>query len=410
MVGATLYVGGLARGTDQAALALAYVPQRVVHAVVSRSFGFVTFATVAEAETAVTRLDVVIGDRTVHAALRHSGQTPGEARTTAISGRSASSGGGSSVFVHCIGRQTDASSLQAALAEACLALGVAARVVVPRKQGVGHAPQHRGFAFLECSNAGDVAGLLAGLPASGWSVEAVRKKRGKADKRGKRGKRGGNTRGSGRRSVAGDRRGSAGAGCPGEEYEEDWEEEGEGEDEAVEVPATDAPPAAAPISQISDAELRSLLADARGASDEWNSGTDPCVAALASFVSESREWALCVQGFMVEHCREFEATEENRLEWYELHRRLTTLMEAMLERELGKLGVAPEDFVDRMRAACASGTVGGHGAAELLEAVLAMDDFGSFKAQMLRLKADLSLMNLGRDTLDTFATPAARER
>ena len=42
-----------------------------------------------------------------------------------------------------------------------------------------------------------------------------------------------------------------------------------------------------------------------------------------------------------------------------------------------------------------------------LETVLAMDDFGSFKQHMLRLKRDLDLLDLPPDTLDAFAGKAA---
>ena len=37
-----------------------------------------------------------------------------------------------------------------------------------------------------------------------------------------------------------------------------------------------------------------------------------------------------------------------------------------------------------------------------------MDDFGNFKAQMLRLKRDLDLLSLPSDTLDAFAAAPVR--
>ena len=45
---------------------------------------------------------------------------------------------------------------------------------------------------------------------------------------------------------------------------------------------------------------------------------------------------------------------------------------------------------------------------DLLETVLSMDDFGSFKAQMLRLKRDLELLHLPDGTLNEFAPQARR--
>lgn len=43
-------------------------------------------------------------------------------------------------------------------------------------------------------------------------------------------------------------------------------------------------------------------------------------------------------------------------------------------------------------------------ATELVEAVMAMDDFRSFKQMMVRLKADLEGADLPQDALDQFAS------
>ena len=185
---------------------------------------------------------------------------------------------------------------------------------------------------------------------------------------------------------------------------------------------------------------------------------------MAAFVSESREWALGVQGFLLEHCRAsagkrrprpvaapkarlapqkrathtrvqlrpprhlqaccvarpsqralkmsmphlqplgtFEPTEENRLEWHELHAQLQAMVESLLEQQLAQLGVSVDDFVARLQA-CPESREGN----DLLETVLSMDDFGSFKAQMLRLRADLELLHLPDGTLNEFAPRARR--
>ena len=184
---------------------------------------------------------------------------------------------------------------------------------------------------------------------------------------------------------------------------------------------------------------------------------------MAAFVSESREWALGVQGFLLQHCRAsagkrrprpvaapkarpaplkrayartsaaqaasapprvlcrpsqralkmsmshlqplgtFEPTEENRLEWHELHAQLQAMVESLLEQQLTQLGVSVDDFVARLQA-CPESREGN----DLLETVLSMDDFGSFKAQMLRLKRDLELLHLPDGTLNEFAPPARR--
>ena len=99
----------------------------------------------------------------------------------------------------------------------------------------------------------------------------------------------------------------------------------------------------------------------------------------------------------------FEPTEENRLEWHELHAQLQAMVEGMLERQLAQLGVSVDDFVARLQAYPES-----RQGNDLLETVLSMDDFGSFKAQMLRLRADLELLHLPDGTLNEFAPTASR--
>ena len=175
--------------------------------------------------------------------------------------------------------------------------------------------------------------------------------------------------------------------------------------------ATEAAAPSAPSAAARPADGRPALGSESESEGELDLGpvgvsrfaSDPCVEAMASFVSESREWALSVQGFLVEHCRGFDDSDENKLEWYELHQELRAMMEALLEAELGKLGVGIDDFVSRLQASPDS-RVG----SDLLESVLAMDDFLEFKRMMLRLKADLELASLPVDALDGFAGCQAR--
>ena len=47
-------------------------------------------------------------------------------------------------------------------------------------------------------------------------------------------------------------------------------------------------------------------------------------------------------------------------------------------------------------------------ASELVDTVLAMDNFAHFKSMMLRLKADLDGSGLPQDTLDRFASAVMR--
>ena len=75
------------------------------------------------------------------------------------------------------------------------------------------------------------------------------------------------------------------------------------------------------------------------------------------------------------------------------------MVESLLEQQLAQLGVSVDDFVARLQA-CPESREGN----DLLETVLAMDDFCTFKAMMLRLKADLDGSGVGQDTLDRFTS------
>ena len=80
---------------------------------------------------------------------------------------------------------------------------------------------------------------------------------------------------------------------------------------------------------------------------------------------------------------------------------MVSMMESMLEAELSKLGVGVEEFVQRLQSSRSKAC---QAAGELVDAVLAMDDFNEFKRMMLQLKGDLDLANLPQDTLDQFAS------
>ena len=347
----TVYVGGLPRGTTSGALAAAFASHiPVVHAVSVRTFGFVTFAEAEDAKRAV-ELDIMIDGRQVHAALSHKpykglhGQSTNQPTAT----RSAPSGSASCfVRIPSSRKQRTAAAVHSELLTTCAAhTSSAPRVHVPRRQG---SEKHRGFAFVQCAGAADAAALLAALSASSeWEAEMVRKKRGGSKARGRRGGRRGGGRSRPSKPAA-----AAGSAQEDQPYDEDFESDEELEDEA------------------------------EGGAGGTSEADDACVEAMASFVSESREWALGVQGFLVEHCRDFDDREENKLEWYELHSTLTSQMERLLEAELAKLGVPVGDFVARLESSPES-----KAASELVETVLAMDDFVRFKSMMIKLRADL---------------------
>ena len=103
----------------------------------------------------------------------------------------------------------------------------------------------------------------------------------------------------------------------------------------------------------------------------------------ASLSTSSAEWSAFVNGFLLQHCRTFDDSEENRLEWHTLHLEFCSQLEALLEQQLSILGVAVDDFVELL------GEKPRENYDAFLEAVLAIDDFGRFKAAMLDLKRDL---------------------
>ena len=406
----TVYVGGLPPQTDAAKLTAAFAPPfTVVHAVPIRCFGFVTFATADEARQAVEQHLAQIGGHPIHAALSHSRYRSMADRAAGTDGEQQQqqkqrAGRSGAVFVRFppSRRQQPAHLVQRELATACNPLvSETPKIFVPRKQGGGN--HHRGFAFVGCQSAADAAALLAGLQGAEWTAEMVRKhSKGRGNKKHHSRHRkggGGKGRANHQRRAGGAKQGSQPAGEAEDFYPSDFESDDAAE-EADDGDVTEAAAAAfgrmagpgtgaEPSTQLDDDDDDPVDED----------GEDACIRAMASFVSESREWALGVQGFLVDHCRRFEDTEENKLEWYELHRQLVSLMESLLEAELAKLGVGVDDFVERLRSSPQSKSGN-----DLLESVLAMDNYEQFKAMMLRLKDDLDLVNLPQDTLDRFAS------
>ena len=279
----TVYVGGLGPATSPDSLAACFQPLCAMHAVVMRSFGFVTFSSVGEAQQAAERQDLLIDDRPVHAALSHSRRGVSAAGVRP-SGRQA--GACRSVFVHHMPKRIAAMAVQRMLSSACSRLASEpVRVTVPRKHGGAQPAQHRGFAFVECASAADAAAVLAGLQPTEWRAEPVRKPKTRGDGKGGKGTRG--RRRGGRRSRGGaGRRG--GGGEQEATYEDDFEEdggeeeeeqeggageEGEGEDDAAHVATM----------VVAQGEQRSEATEDSGADEEATDGGggDACIQALA---------------------------------------------------------------------------------------------------------------------------------
>ena len=381
----TVYVGGLPAGTTNDDVCKLF-DGCAAHAVVIRTFGFVTFGT-AEAAAAATQAELCIRGRPVYAALSHAKYRSVAHEIPGTPSESRSAGHSSAVYVRvpsAMRHQPPAvvsRNLVSIIAAICDA---PPRIHIPRKQGGGN--QHRGFLFVQCPSAAEAAALLAHLQGGPWVAEMVRKKR-----------RGGKNRGGRRRGTRHGRQPAGRAGGVDEServdmYESDFESD---DDEATE---------AAQVPRAASAELLAGPPASEAEADE-DAEDDGCIEAMAQFVSESREWALSVQGFLVDHCRSFVHVhaEENRLEWTELHLQLRRMMETLLEQELAKLGVSIDDFVHRLHASPHS-----RAASDLVETVLAMDDFPTFARMMRHLKADLEGANVTQDALDQFASGSLR--
>ena len=280
MPACTIYVGGLGPTTSPDSLAACFQPLPAVHAVVMRSFGFVTFASVGEAQQAVDRQDLLIDGRPVHAALSHSNR--GVAAAGARSAGRQADGACRSVFVHHVPKHIAAIAVQRLLSSACSSLASEpVRVAVPRKQGGAQPAQHRGFAFVECASAADAAAVLAGLRPTEWRAEPVRKPKTRGDGKGGKGSRG--RRRGGRRSRGGaGRRG--GGGAQGAAYEDDFEEEEEELEEEGQDDDDDDEEAHVLASMVvAQGEQHWEATESPGADEEATDGGggDACIQALA---------------------------------------------------------------------------------------------------------------------------------
>ena len=276
--------------------------------------------------------------------------------------------------------------------------GAPPRAHVVRRQGGGG---HRGFAFIECATPAEASLVLERLRHTpyGWAAEWVRPK-GKKGRSG-RGRRGGRRRG--RRARQADDGGGGGVTADyayasdddvAELYGDD-DFESEGDDEA-------AAPAPAPGLFVQDGggggggDGGDGGSDGGGGDDDGGGGDEDdggvaCLRAMAAFVAESEAWAGGVQRFMVERCIDFDDSEEERLEWHTTHLAFRALMEALLEAELARLGVAAEEF-----AALLADHADSAAASSFLAGVLSMDDYPFFKREMLSRARPLRRAQLRR--------------
>ena len=395
-----LFAGGLPRSATTETLRAIFSPDEGMTNCVAirgrdgrcRGFGFASFAN-ADAAAAAAAVPRTLDGRSVYllpekTAVVPAAPPPAAAAEPKKQGPQA----GRSLFVRKLPKAMSADAARVALVDAAAPhAGAPPRAHVVRRQGGGG---HRGFAFIECATPAEASLVLERLRHTpyGWAAEWVRPK-GKKGRSG-RGRRGGRRRG--RRARQADDGGGGGVTADyayasdddvAELYGDD-DFESEGDDEA-------AAPAPAPGLFVQDggggdvADGGDGSSDGGGGDDDGGGGDDDdggvaCLRAMAAFVAESEAWAGGVQRFMVERCIDFDDSEEERLEWHTTHLAFRALMEALLEAELARLGVAAEEF-----AALLADHADSAAASSFLAGVLSMDDYPFFKREMLSLKRDL---------------------
>lgn len=101
----------------------------------------------------------------------------------------------------------------------------------------------------------------------------------------------------------------------------------------------------------------------------------------------SPEWDERVMGFVDMHCGIFLNDEENKFEYTTLHEEFRDHVERIITSELTTVGITLELFVEACEAARDSRAVN----KEVIEQVLAMDDFLTFKKLMVKRNVELEL-------------------
>ena len=440
------FVGGLTRAAskeDVLALVATFGIQSALNfsLVPSRGFGFLRLSSAEEHARLLTLRQVTLHDRPVYFLAPDSAAAP---TVIKLNVSSAPARRGATLFVFSLNPNLDSRAMHSRAMQALLTdaatqhskAGAPSAHVVRKQSGSAH----KGYAFVACQSAADAALVMAGLQADGWRVEWMRPK-GKPRKGGKHRGRKGKRRGGGHGCRPGDcaafeARLVYGDEDDGDEDAYEQEFEGDEDDQALALSAgvssrptaTTLEAVAAKTAEVASPHreqcrevlpreqcrgvLASLLGDEGGNRDgggiETAAGGDlhdgtgspsdgdaqDALVAMGEFVTSSTEWSAFVNGFLLQHCRTFDDSEENRLEWHTLHLEFCSQLEALLEQQLSILGVAVDDFVELL------GEKPRENYDAFLEAVLAIDDFGRFKAAMLDLKRDLLGYTLPADMID----------
>ena len=97
-------------------------------------------------------------------------------------------------------------------------------------------------------------------------------------------------------------------------------------------------------------------------------------------------WCLPVMGFIDENCVVFDTEEENKLSYMEIYTAFREMADSLLELHLEEYGISAEQFAE----VCSQAHLQ-ENARDVIEQVLALDDFVSFKKMMVKRNMELEL-------------------
>ena len=101
------------------------------------------------------------------------------------------------------------------------------------------------------------------------------------------------------------------------------------------------------------------------------------------------EWAVPVWDFIDENCIIFDSEEENKLVYHDTFNLFREMVEGLLDMHLTNMGISMEAFAELCETYSTT-EVG----KEVLEQILAVDDFVSFKKMMVKRNMELELESL----------------
>jgi len=105
---------------------------------------------------------------------------------------------------------------------------------------------------------------------------------------------------------------------------------------------------------------------------------------------KSPEYTVPVMDFIDENCMVFDADEESKLEFSEVHGKFVETVFGLLEKFLAEIGVSQEEF----SSVCQQQVMSGGKNAFVFQQIMAADDFQAFKKMMVQRNRQLSYENL----------------